>query len=114
MVIRSGQTSVLADEALNRANSDLAVYARRRFPDRFKDTAEPVLIKIAEEVRTRAAAEGFDREDHVATFLDLIGMYGSDFPRRTSIPGLRSIPASLRWMWAATRVSTPTRGSISR
>ena len=81
MVIRSGQMGALADDARDRANSDLAAYARRRFPTRFADTPEEVLLKIAEEVRKRAAAEGFEREDHVSTFLDLTVMYGSDFPR---------------------------------
>jgi hypothetical protein len=81
MVIRSDQMGTLADSSRSRANSELAAYARRRFPTRFADTQEEVLLKIADEVRTRAAAEGFEREDHVSTFLDLTVMYGSNFPQ---------------------------------
>jgi hypothetical protein len=80
VVIRSGQKEKLAEDTLRRANEELAGYARRRFPSRFENTAQPVLLKIVEEIRTRAAAHGFEREDHVATFLDLTVMYGSDFP----------------------------------
>ncbi len=80
MIIRSEQKEELGDDVHRRANNELAAYARRRFPSRFEKTPLPVLLKIAEEVRSRAAAEGFEREDHIATFLDLTVMYGSDFP----------------------------------
>lgn len=81
MVIRPKQMSDLADDAQSRADRELAAYARRRFPTRFADTEEEVLLKIVNEVRKNAAAEGFEREDHVSTFLDLTVMYGSGFPQ---------------------------------
>ena len=80
MIIRSDQKHELGEDSRRRANDELAAYARRRFPSRFEKTAPPVLLKIVEEVRARAATEGFVREDHVATYLDLTVMYGSDFP----------------------------------
>jgi hypothetical protein len=80
VVIRSEQKSVLAEDALNRANEALVVYARRRFPSLYGQTAPDVLLKRVQQIRTRAGAAGFDREDHIATFLDLTVMYGSDFP----------------------------------
>ena len=79
MVIRADQMGDLAGNARQRANAGLADYARRRFPDRFGATPDNVLIRIAEEVRRRAAADGFEREDHVATYLDLTVMYGAEF-----------------------------------
>jgi hypothetical protein len=82
VVIQSEQKNALAQDALRRANEALAAYARRRFPSLFEKTAQEVLLKMVQEIRTRAGAGagGFDREDHIATYLDLTVMYGSDFP----------------------------------
>jgi len=69
----------LAQDALRRANDLLAEYARRRFPSLLENTAPETLLKIVQEVRTRAGTNGFEREDQIATYLDLTLMYGSDF-----------------------------------
>jgi len=81
MVIRSDQLGTFDEDARTRANRHLAAYARERFPERFFNTTDEVLLRIVEEIRHRAAAEGFEQEDHIASFLDLTVMYGGDFPR---------------------------------
>ncbi len=80
VIVRSAQKGALAKDSRRRANIALADYARRRFPKRFSATPHDVLLRIAEEVRTRAAARGFEREDHVFTYFDLTVMYGAGFP----------------------------------
>jgi hypothetical protein len=80
VVIRPEQQDALAQDSLRRSNQAMAAYARRRFPSIFDTTPEDVLLKNVQEIRTRAGAAGFDREDHVARYLDFTVMYGAEFP----------------------------------
>jgi hypothetical protein len=79
VIIRTEQMSEMSAQARRRANVELASYARRRFPTRFADNRDDTLLQFSGEVRIRAAAFGIEREDHVATWLDLTVMYGADF-----------------------------------
>lgn len=81
LAIRSEQIQAFVPVLRQRANEQLAAYARRRFPDLFAESDDEKLMTLAEEVRAAAEAYGFEQDDHVATFLDLWVMYGSGFPQ---------------------------------
>jgi hypothetical protein len=63
------------------ANIKLAEYAAKRFPANFKDLAPERLLTFVDKVRSQAEKYEFEKEVHVATFLDLLVMYGDDFPK---------------------------------
>jgi hypothetical protein len=79
LIIRTEQMAALAADARRRANADLAEYARRRFPTLFAEVPDDALLRLSEDARSSAYALGVKREDLVATWLDLIVMYGRDF-----------------------------------
>ena len=63
------------------ANVKLAEYAAKRFPANFKDLDPAQLLVFVDKARSQAERYEFEKEAHVATFLDLLVMYGDDFPQ---------------------------------
>jgi hypothetical protein len=88
MLIRAEQMAVLRSHAQNRANVVMADYARKRFPTLYADAPQQELLELAQEARTRAAEFGIHREDLIATWLDLMVMYGSEFHRNEWASGI--------------------------
>jgi len=78
-IIRNGQIESLSESMQERADRELAKYARDRFPDKFKNFPEERLYAGVKYVRAQAKSLGFEREDDVATFLDFVVMYGNQF-----------------------------------
>ena len=81
MMMRSEQMGDLTSGAQRRADTEMVDYARRRFPTKFAQTPQETMMRIVKEIRNRAAGDGFEREDHVASYLDFTVMYGPDFSR---------------------------------
>lgn len=79
MIIRSEQMQVLAGHCRHSANQRLVDYLRQRFPQAAADRAEADLLRFVDAVRQAAEARGLEREDQIATWLDLAVMYGLDF-----------------------------------
>jgi len=79
LTIRSDQFAALQDAHCRRADIQLAKYIRARFPDRINDISEHALMNWIQRLRNIANKYLIDREDDVASFLDLALMYGDDF-----------------------------------
>lgn len=77
--IRSELMNELSSHSLATANVALIDYARKRFPEEFIITADSEMLEFVKRIRSLAGRYGIDREDNVATFLDLSVMYGEDF-----------------------------------
>ena len=78
-MISSGMFDEFARAQTKRANERLASYLRERFPDQFGAQPRDSLLQIVQDARTKARRFGIEREDNVATFLDLTVMYAG-FP----------------------------------
>ena len=83
MKILQQQLNALRQMLVERANRNLADYARRRFPQQFEARSFEEIFALISRVRAAANGHGIEREDDVATFLDLTVMYGADFDRST-------------------------------
>jgi hypothetical protein len=81
MIIRPDQLKAFSIEMLERADRELVVYARRRFPQISANTTDDELLALVKQVRAEAQRYGMEREDNVATYLDLTVMYGNGFCR---------------------------------
>ena len=57
----------------------MANYIRRRFPTELGRIAESDLLELIAARRVAARQYGIEREDNVATFVDLSVMYGESF-----------------------------------
>ena len=79
--IRDQQFMALSEAMLAGANRRLAEYIRKRFPSKFVATPETELVSLAARVRATARGYGIEREDDIATFMDLTAMYGDKFHR---------------------------------
>jgi hypothetical protein len=77
--IRLEQFQALTTAVGDRANRELAHYARSRFPAKLAEIVDSELLAIVVRVRQVAQSYAIDREDNIATFLDLTMMYGEDF-----------------------------------
>ena len=77
--IRSEHVSSLARSREASADLGLVSYARQRFPSEFLGQEDSQLLKFVQGVRGEARKFLIEREDCVATFLDLTVMYGSAF-----------------------------------
>lgn len=76
----------------DRGNRRIAEYVAERFPHAFAGYDEARKIAVIERMREAAAAFGFERDDHIGTYIDLFVMYG---------PGFESQP------WAASILNDP-------
>lgn len=63
------------------ADQALAEYAERRFPTVFKPERRERSLEIVHKVRDEASRRGMTREDMVASYLDLVTMYGFEWYR---------------------------------
>ena len=59
----------------------LVDYVNRRFPSVFADAAQDRLETWMEAQVSMANAHGFENDEHVALYLDLVVMYGHNFAR---------------------------------
>jgi hypothetical protein len=86
--VRNQQVETLTVSLREQSNARLAVYAKERFPRKFAHSPGEDLSALARRVRKTANLYGIERENDVATFLDLTVMYGDDFhhaPWATSV-----------------------------
>jgi hypothetical protein len=82
LTIRSEQLHALVAAQIDRANQELAVYARDRFPQLCDGVWDEALPRLAGRIRNQGKQFGLTREDQFAIFLDLAIMYGEDFPKQ--------------------------------
>ena len=90
LVVRSETLRQFAAAQTARANDDLDRYLRQRFPDLLGARSEGEVLDLVQTVRIKAKLFGIEREDNVATFLDLTIMY----PRFPDAAWSRDILAS--------------------
>jgi hypothetical protein len=74
-VISSAALDRFASAQTTRANEALVEYLRQRFPDQFGTQPREGTLEIVRAARMTAKKYGVEREDNVATFLDLMVMY---------------------------------------
>lgn len=74
-MISSATLDRLASAQASRANDALTDYLRQRFPDQFRTQVRKHILEIVRAARVKANSYGIEREDNVATFLDLVVMY---------------------------------------
>lgn len=74
-VISSATLDLFATAQTARANEALVEYLRQRFPDQFGTQPRDFTLEIVRAARIKARKFGIEREDNVATFLDLTLMY---------------------------------------
>jgi hypothetical protein len=79
LVIREAQFEALMREYDKAADNTLVSYLRRRFPDTLRDRPASEVHRIVQYARSLGKRYGIEREDNIATILDLIGMYGLHF-----------------------------------
>jgi hypothetical protein len=77
--IRQDQLEAFDRSYLLRVKRRLAAYARKRFPQCFSQTDDSALLQLIDRVWTTAQRYRIDKENDVATFLDLSIMYGEQF-----------------------------------
>jgi hypothetical protein len=87
MQISATQMQVLDEHRRDAGNRRIAAYVAERFPQAFAGRDEPQKIAVIERMREAAAPFGFERDDHLGSYIVLYLMYG---------PGFESQP------WAAT------------
>ncbi len=78
-LIRSDQIEVIVAARLEAANQKLVDYARARFPRRFAHSESAEIAALVAAVRSTSRRYGINKEQDVATFVDLSIMYGEDF-----------------------------------
>jgi hypothetical protein len=78
--IRADQLKALSLAQESRANRVLVSYVMERFPAEFQERNDPSVLEFVQGVRSAARQFGIEREDNIATFLDMTVMYGQDFP----------------------------------
>jgi hypothetical protein len=79
--IRDEQLRALSSALESRADRALVGYALHRFPAEYEQSDDSILLEFVKNVRAAARQFGIEREDNVATFLDLTVMYGQNFPK---------------------------------
>ena len=77
--IRSEQMAEFAVQRIAEANQKLPEYLRRRFPTRLGDKQHSELVEFVLRCRDEAKQYGIEREDCIATYMDLWMMYGAEF-----------------------------------
>jgi hypothetical protein len=85
--------------ARREADRSLAVYARRRFPDRLGKASDAEVRGLVDKTRAAAKVHGIEHENDMATLLDLGVMYGDGFDRTgwvSEILEKRDLPAPER------------------
>lgn len=98
--------------AIDNANSRLAAYAVRRFPDYFHNESHHEIKAFAATVRDEAGKHGVINEDDVTTALDLTIMYGAGFYHQswaTDVLGLNQLTGAEKMELLRQRV----RGVVS-
>ena len=75
LVIQSETLRRFAEAQMARADDALVDYLRQRFPDLARSQPDGNLLSTVQSTRANAKRFGVDREDNVATFLDLTVMY---------------------------------------
>lgn len=78
--------------AIERANVALCQYVRRRFPIALSQVGEVELLRFITAEREVARQFGVEREDCVATFIDMAAMYGVDFHAQPWAHGVLNSP----------------------
>lgn len=79
MQITARQIRQLDQGARDEGNRRIAAYIGMRFPPAFAGRDEPQQIAIVERMREAAATWGFERDDHIGTYIALHLMYGAGF-----------------------------------
>lgn len=74
-MIQSKMLSSFAEAQEARANRELIGYLRTRFTEHLATQSDDDLLQIVQTARKKARTFGIEREDNVATFLDLTVMY---------------------------------------
>lgn len=77
--MRQEQVEAFDASYVLRAKQRLAVYASKRFPTRFPEAGDAELHRFVDRVWGAAHEHDINKENDVATFLDLSVMYGEDF-----------------------------------
>lgn len=90
LVIKPETLRMFTEAQTVRANNGLIHYLRQRFPDLLRARPDSEMLALVEEARRRAKRFGIEREDNVATFLDLTVM----FPGFPDLPWAQDIVES--------------------
>lgn len=80
MILSAQQLEKLRPPLLERADALLANYLQRRFPMIGSVLDADGVRRFVRSHRYAALKYGIDREDNVAVYLDIVAMYGPDFP----------------------------------
>ena len=67
---------------VDRANSRMVQWLKRRYPVQCSRLGDAELLAFVVAQRSKAASYKVEREDNVATFMDLAIMYGPGFPQQ--------------------------------
>jgi hypothetical protein len=73
------QMQVLDEHRRADGNRRIAAYVDERFPQAFAGRDEPQKAAVIERMREAAAVFGFERDDHLGTYIVLHLMYGVGF-----------------------------------
>jgi hypothetical protein len=79
MQITRSQLDAMVLSARDQGNARIAAYIRHRFPQAVDDRSLDWQCAFVERLREEAGRYGLSRDDHVATFGDLVMMYGLEF-----------------------------------
>ena len=86
MIIRPDQMRVLAEEAMRRFENRALKHLRTHFPDQFEALGESSVREAIRYGLDRAGSYGFEYEDEVGWYIDLMFLFGREFDRDPKIP----------------------------
>ena len=79
LIIKNSQMAYISNILEEKANLLLLNYARKRFPDVICEGDEKCSRDWIKSVRKKAKRYGISGDEPLATFIDLVIMYGFDF-----------------------------------